>query len=80
MRGVTIKVSNLKSITACTRVLKKKLDTCNTAPSLMMMRVILLQTVLARYKFFTTAVQSSSTAEITCPSYLKEVTISRGRP
>ena len=51
-----------------------------TPPSLLMIRVILLQTNLAWDKLFTTAGHLSSAAKITRPRYLKEVTISRGRP
>ena len=80
MRGVTTQVSDPKRSTACTTVLKKNPDTCGAAPSLLSMRGILLQTFLARDKFFTAAGQLSSTAEITRTRYLKEATISRGRP
>ena len=44
------------------------------------MRDILLQNVFSQAKFITTAGQSLSIAEITHPSYLKEVTISRVHP
>ena len=80
MRGATTYVSNPLSSTACTAVLKMKPDTRGAVPSLLRMRNILLQTFLYRDKFFTTASQSSSTAEITYTRYLKEVTISKGRP
>ena len=80
MRGVTIHVSNPKRSTACTKALKKKPYTRGAAPSLMRMRAILLKTALAQEKFFTTVGQLSSTANINRPRYLKEVTISRGRP
>ena len=56
------------------------MDTCGAAPSLLRIHIILLQTTLARNKFFTNSVQLSSTTKITRPRYLKEVTISRGRP
>ena len=79
MWGVTTQVSDPKSSTACTTALKNKPDTRSAAPYRMRMRIILLQTALAREKFFTTAGQSLSSADITCTRYLKEVTISRGR-
>ena len=50
MRGVTTQLSDTKSITACTTALKKEPDTRGTAPSLLRMRAILLQSALARYK------------------------------
>ena len=80
MREVTNQVCAPKSSTAWTTALKKKLDTRDTAPSLLRMRNILLQTFFARAKFLTTYVQSSSVANITRPRYLMEVTISRGFP
>ena len=80
MQGVTTQVSDPKSSTACTTSLKKKPDIRGAAPSLLRMRVILLQTALDRDKFFTTAGQLLSAAKIICPRYLKEVTISRGCP
>ena len=80
MWGLTTHVSNQKSSTAWTTALKKKPETRGAAPSLLRMRVILLQTDLARDKFLTTSGQSSSAANITCPRYLKEVTISRESP
>ena len=79
MRCVATQVYNLNSSTDCNMVLKKKPDTHISAPSLLRMHVILLQIALARDKLFTTASQSSSAADITRPSYLKEVTISNGR-
>ena len=80
MKGVTTQVSNPKSSTACTTALKNRLDTLGAAPSLLSIHVILLQITLVWDKFFTTADQSSSSAKITRPSYLKEVTLSRGLP
>ena len=80
MRGVTTQVSALKSSKAWTTALKKKPDTCGAAPSLLRMRGILLQNFLERAKLFITAGQSFSSAEITRPSYLKEVRIYRGSP
>ena len=80
MRGVTTQVSAPKSSTAWTTATKNNPDTCAAAPSLLRMRNILFQNFLARENFFTTAGQLSSTAKITRPSYLKEVTISRGVP
>ena len=55
-------------------------DTRGAAPFLMRMRNILLQTVLARDKLFTTDGQSLSAAKIIRTRYFNEVTISRGRP
>ena len=69
-----------KSSTACTTALKKKLDTRSIALFLLRIHAILLQTALDRDKLFTAPGQSSSAAEITLPRYLKDVTISRGRP
>ena len=80
IQGVTNQVSDPKSSTACTTALKKNPDTRSANPSLLRIHVILLQTYLAREKFFTTAGHSSSASKITRPRYLKEVTISRGRP
>ena len=80
MRGVTTQFSDPKSSTACTTDPKKNPGTCGAAHSLLRMRDIFLQTALARDKFFTTTGQLLSTAKITCPRYLKEVTISRGCP
>ena len=80
MRGVTTQVSYPNSSTAWTMALKRKSDTCGDAPSLLKMRVILLQNSLARDKFFPIAVQLSSASKITHPRYLKEFTISRGIP
>ena len=80
MRGVTTQVSEPKSNTACTTALKKNPDTCRSAPSLLMILVILLHTVLAHDKFLATSGQFLSAAEITRPRYQKEVTISSGIP
>ena len=80
MQGVTTQVSNPKSSTAWTTALKNNPDTHGAAPSLLRMHDILLQTLLARAKFFTTAGQPSSDANIKRPRYLNEVTTSRGRP
>ena len=60
--------------------LKNKPDTRGATPSLLRMRTILLQTVLAWDKFLTNSGQLLSAANITRPRYLKEVTISRGSP
>ena len=67
-----------KSSTACSTAFKKQLYTHGAAPSLMRICVILFHTDLSRDKFLTTSGQSLSDAEITRPSYEKEVTISRG--
>ena len=80
MRGVTTQVSNLRSSNACTTALRKNPDTCGASPSLLRIRNILLQTVLNWDNLFTTSGQSLYAAKITRPRYLKEVTISRGRP
>ena len=80
MQVVTTQDSAPKSSTACTMALKKKPDTCSAAPSLLRILDIILQTLLARDKVFTTSGQSLSAAKINRPSYLKEFTISRGRP
>ena len=77
---MTNQVSDLKISTACTTYLKNKPDTRGAAPYLPRMHDILLQTVLDRYKLFTTSGQSFHTAKITCTRYFKEVIISRGRP
>ena len=78
--GVTTQVSNTKISTACTKALKNNPDTHGSAPSLLRIHVILLQTVLDWDKLFTTAGQSLSATDITRPRYTKEVTIYRGRP
>ena len=80
MQGVNTQVSSPKSITACIMALKKKPDTRGVALSLLSICDILLHTVFYRAKVITTAIQWSSVAKITCHRYLKEVTISRGRP
>ena len=80
MQGVTTQVSAPKSITYWTKDLKKNSDTCGATPSLLRIRIILCHTTRAIARFLTTTVQSSSATEITRPKYLKEVTISRGRP
>ena len=69
MRGVTTQFSDPKSSTACTTASKENPETRGAAPSLLRMRGIILQTFLARYKFFTTASQSFSYSDITCPRY-----------
>ena len=46
----------------------------------MIILIGLRHTARALSKFLKTSGQSSSTAEITCPNYLKEVTIFRGLP
>ena len=62
MQGVTTQVSNPKSSTAYTTALKKNPDTRSTAPSLLRIHDILLQTFLAHYNVFTTVGQLSSAA------------------
>ena len=78
--GVTTQVSALKGSTVYITALKKKPNTQGVAPSLRRMCNILLRTVFAQAKLLTNAGQSLSAAEIHHPRYLKEVTISRGRP
>ena len=80
MQGVTTQVSAFKSSAAWIMALKKKPETRGVATSLLSMRDILLQPVFARAKFLMNAVQLSSVADIAYPRYLKEVTISSGRP
>ena len=80
MWGVTTKVYDPRSNTACTTDLEKNLDTRSYAPSLLRILVILFHTALTRDKFLTTAGQSTYAAKITRPRYREEVTISRGRP
>ena len=80
MREVTIQVSDLKGSTTCTTDLKNNPHTYDGAPSLLMIHIILFHTTLYRDKLLTTAGHLSSDAEINRPRYLKEFTISRGRP
>ena len=80
MCEVNTQVSNLKISTACTTGLKNKPDTHCASPSLLRIRVILFHTSLARDKFVTTSGKFLSAAKISRPRFLKEVTISRGRP
>ena len=68
------------SSTDWTTSLKKNPDTRGAAPSLLRILINLHHTARALARFLTTPDQSSSAAEITRPKYLKEVTISRGRP
>ena len=77
---MTTQVSNPKSSTVCTTALNKNTDTHGADPYLLRIRAILLPTALAQDKYPITAGQSLSNAKITLPRYLKEVTISRGRP
>ena len=77
---MTTQVSALKGSTVYITALKKKPNTQGVAPSLRRMCNILLRTVFAQAKLLTNAGQSLSAAEIHHPRYLKEVTISRGRP
>ena len=80
MWEVTTQVSDPKIRTAFTTDSKNNPYTRSAAPSLMRIHVTLPQNAISQYKFFTTAGQSSSAAKITRTGYLKEVTISRGRP
>ena len=74
MRGLTIHGYAPKSNTNWTTYLKKNPDTRGLAP------YILCQTVRAFARFRITTGQSSSAANSTLPRYLKDRTISRGRP
>ena len=58
--------------------LKKNPYTRGVAPSLLWILVSLFHTAHSLSRFLNTAVQPLSDAEITCPNYLKEVTIFRG--
>ena len=80
MQGVTTQVYYLERRTACTTALKKKIDTRVSDPYLLRILVIPFHTAFARDKFLTTAIQSSSAADITRPRYRKEVIIYRGCP
>ena len=71
MRWVTTQVSDPKTSTTCTTAFKNKLYTWGAPTYLLRMRVILLQNSLAQDKFLAKDVQSSSTANITRPRYLK---------
>ena len=80
MRGVTTNVSEPKSKIACTTDLRKNTDTRGSAPSLLMILVIIFHTTLTRDKFLTTSGQPSSANDINRTRYQKEVTISSGCP
>ena len=80
MQGVTTHVFAPKRSTACITALKKNPETWGVAPSLLSIHDILLHTAFYWAKLLTTAGQSLFVAEITRTRYLKEVTISRGRP
>ena len=79
MQGVTTQYSKPKINNACTTAFKN-MDTCGSSPSLISILVFLFHTSLARDKLLTTAGQLLYTADITCPRYRKEFTISRRRP
>ena len=51
--------------------LKNNLDTCGSAPSLLRMRAILLQTALSQDKFLATAGQPLSAVKITLRNFLE---------
>ena len=78
MRGVTTHVSASKISTNWNTDLKKNPYTRGVAPSLLWILVSLFHTAHSLSRFLNTAVQPLSDAEITCPNYLKEVTIFRG--
>ena len=80
MQGVNTHVSTPKSSTEWMTDLKKNTDNRSLTSSLLRILVILLHTARVFVIFRTTYIQSSSTADIILPSYMKEVTISRGRP
>ena len=80
MQGVTTHVSAPKKDTDKTTALKKNPYTRGVTPYLMIILFNLRLTACLSTRFLTKAGQSSSAAEITCPKYLKEVTISRGSP
>ena len=80
MQGVTTHVSAPKINTDWTKALKKTPDTNGAAPSLTRILVNLYHTSSIFASFLTTSVQYSYVAEMTSPKYLKEFTISRGRP
>ena len=80
MQGVTSHVYVPKSNTTCTMALKKKPDTRGSVPYLLSILIILFHTSLAREKFLSTFVKPLFAADITCPRYRKEVTISKGLP
>ena len=78
--GVTTGVSLSKISTDCTMELKKKTDTLGAVTSILIIFVNLRHTARVLARLLTTAGQSLSSAEITIPKYLKEVTVSRGCP
>ena len=78
MQGVTTQVSAPKISTDWTTDLNKNTDTRGASYSLMIILGNSHHASLAFPRFCTTSAQSLSAAEITCPKYLKEVTISRG--
>ena len=80
MRGATTHVSSLKNNTDCTTTLKKNLDTCGCAPSLLRIIIILLHTNRALVILRITAGQSLSATYTTLPRYFKDGIISRLRP
>ena len=80
MQGLTTHVSAPKSNTGWKTDLKKNADTRGLAPSLLRIFFVFLQTACAFVRFRITAGQSSSAANKTLPSYLKDRTISRVRP
>ena len=80
MQGVTTQVYAPKISTKGTTSLKKNLDNRGPAPSLLRICVSLRHTTSALASFLTAAGHSSSATEITRPKYLKQVSISRGRP
>ena len=78
MRGVTTQVSAPKSSINWTTALKKNTDTRSTVPPMLRILVNLRPTARAFVRFLNTAEKASPIADITCPKYLKEITISRG--
>ena len=78
MQGVTTQVSAPKSSINWTTALKKNTDTRSTVPPMLRIIVNLRHTARAFVRFLNTAEKASPIADITCPKYLKEITISRG--
>ena len=80
MWGVTTHISAPNRNTYWKTALKKNTDNRSLTPSLLRILSVLHQTVRVFARFWTTAGHSSSATDITIPWYLKDVTISRGRP
>ena len=72
VRGANTQVSDLKSNTACTTALKKKPENRGSAPSLLMILIIIFHTALTRDKLLNTTGQLSSTNRRYHPSHVSE--------